>query len=63
MSNLGVAVTPQELFERFGMDGRKPLWSYDDSQADRCPICGKLIMVSKVEDITIRSCGCKKVIK
>lgn len=63
MSNLGVSVTPQELFQRFGMDGRKPLWNYDDSEAERCSVCGRLITVSKVEGITIRSCGCKKVVK
>lgn len=61
MSNLGVKLTPQELFQRFGMDGKKPLWKYDeDSLVDRCPICRKLITVSKVEGVTIRSCGCKK---
>lgn len=63
MSNLGVKITPQELFERFGMDGRKPLWNYDDSAAEKCDVCGKLIMVSMVEGITIRSCGCKKEVK
>lgn len=63
MSNLGVKLTPQELFQRFGMDGRKPLWNYDDSSVEKCPACGRLITVSKVEDVTIRSCGCKKEIK
>lgn len=60
MSNLGVKITPQELFERFGMDGRKPLWNYDESTADRCSVCGRLITVSKVEGTKISSCGCKK---
>jgi hypothetical protein len=61
MSNLGVAITPQELFERFGMDGRKPLWRFDDSEVEKCPKCNKPITKSVVEGATIKACGCKRI--
>lgn len=62
MSNLSTKVNPQDVFARFGMDTKKPLWNYDDENVKKCDNCGKNITQSMVEGVKISSCGCKKTV-